>query len=134
MPTKVEIAIVKILDDSVAVGAIVSNRIYPMVAPQEADRPYITYQKIANEPTDTKDGVSTIDVVRMDIDCWSDKDGGQVDILTLADVVRTALDRTSGTFAGVVIQSIRFMNSNSDYNQDAEIYHITQEYSIRHAR
>ena len=57
-------------------------------------------------------------------------------VATLAERVRGALDRTSGTFGGVVVQSIQFENQaslfdfNDSYNTKG-VYQMNQSYSCR---
>lgn len=125
-----EKAIKKILTDDPGVSAI-TTQISPSTLPQGASFPAITFQRISNAPEDTKDGVSTLDVIRIDVDIWSDvylvgKD--------LADKSRIALDRKSGTFEGIVIDSIRFETDRELFDDNLEIYHFNQEYSVRYKR
>ena len=126
-----EKAIYDILSNDGPVTAITTS-IDPHRIPQ-GDNPYpaITYSRINNDPSDTKDGVSTLDVIRIDVDIWNDAYATGKD---LADKVRTALDRTSGTYSGRVIQSIRFETDREMYDNNSETYHFNQEYSIRYIR
>jgi len=124
----VEKAIKKILEDDAAVSAI-TTQISPSAIPQGSTFPAITFERISNAPEDTKDGVSTLDVIRLDVDIWNDDYTIGKD---LADKVRTALDRTSGTFVGRVIQSIRFETDRALFDDNLEIHHFNQEYSIRY--
>lgn len=123
-----EKAIFDILTTDVPVSSI-TTQVSPSKIPQGASFPAITFQRISNAPEDTKDGVSTLDVIRIDVDIWNDnyEDGRD-----LADKVRTALDRKSGTFAGRKIQSIRFETDRELFDDNLEIYHFNQEYSIRY--
>lgn len=124
-----EKAILNILVNDAAVAAI-TDSINPHIVPQGEDPyPAITFSRINNEPEDTKDGVSTLDVIRIDVDIWDDDyDTGK----DLADKVRTALDRTSGTFDGRVIQSIRFETDREFFSNNPEIFQFNQEYSVRY--
>jgi len=124
----VEKAIFDILSNDGPVTAITTS-INPLRIPQGETHPAITYQRINNEPDDTKDGVSTLDVIRIDVDIWDDDYSTGKD---LADKVRTALDRVSGTFDGRVIQSIRFETDREFFDNNSEIFQFNQEYSIRY--
>ncbi len=125
-----EKALYNILSNDAPVTAITTN-INPHRTLQGDSFPAITFSRISNEPDDTKDGVSTLDTIRMDVDIWSkDFTTGR----DLADKVRTALDRTSGTFNTRVIQSIRFETDRDFFDNNLEIYHFNQEYSIRYDR
>ncbi len=123
-----ERAIFNILSNDAPVIAI-TTQISPSTIPQGATFPAITFQRISNAPEDTKDGVSTLDVIRVDVDVWAEVYGDGKD---LADKVRTALDRTSGTFDTRKIQSIRFETDRELFDDNLEIYHFNQEYSIRY--
>ena len=123
-----EKAIFDILSNDAPIIAI-TTQIAPNTIPQGANFPVITFQRISNSPEDTKDGVSTLDVIRIDVDIWDSVYENGKD---LADKVRTALDRKSGTFAGRVIQSIRFETDRELFDDNLEIHHFNQEYSIRY--
>jgi len=107
----------------------VTTEISPNEIPQESGFPAITFQRISNAPEDTKDGPSTLDVIMLDVDIWADV---YTDGKDLADKVRTALDRKSGTFDEQVIQSIRFQTDRELFDDNLEIHHFNQEYSIRY--
>ena len=88
-----EKAIYDILSNDGPVTAITTS-IDPHRIPQgDSPFPAITYSRINNDPSDTKDGVSTLDVIRIDVDIWDDSYATGKD---LADKVRTALDRKIG--------------------------------------
>jgi len=57
---KVGLAIRALLLDSSDVTAI-TNRIYPELAVEGADAPYIVYSVVSNSPSDAKDGTPVDD-------------------------------------------------------------------------
>ena len=116
------------------VTALVSTRIYPDMAPQNAVFPYIVFQKLNTSPTDTKEGVSPLDKLLVQVDCYSNNyDNAH----SLAAAVRTALDRYTGTINGHVVDKIIFSNDSSGSPQDVPtstgsmIYWASQDYEIR---
>ena len=116
------------------VTALVSTRIYPDMAPQNAVFPYIVFQKLNTSPTDTKEGVSPLDKLLVQVDCYSNNyDNAH----SLAAAVRTALDRYTGTINGHVVGKIIFSNDSSGSPQDVPtstgsmIYWASQDYEIR---
>ena len=116
------------------VTALVSTRIYPDMAPQNAVFPYIVFQKLNTSPTDTKEGVSPLDKLLVQVDCYSNNyDNAH----SLAAAVRTALDRYAGTINGHVVDKIIFSNDSSGSPQDVPtstgsmIYWASQDYEIR---
>lgn len=123
-----EQAIYNILSNTTAITDIVSTRIYPSTIPQGEILPAVTFQRITNSPEDSKDGVSTLDVITVDVDSFGKT---LSELKTLTEAIRTALDRFSGTRVGIVIDSIRFVTDRDVYEQSKEVYHINQEFSIR---
>lgn len=115
-----------------AVTTLVSTRIHPDYAPQDATYPFLIYKIIGNLPSDTKEGVSRLDTVQVSIETYaSTYDSAN----TIAEAVRTALDRYSGTIEAIVIDSIRFSGSQSfDMNFNEHIYIIEQVYDVRQKR
>ena len=90
--------------------------------------PYITYQVVSDQPNNTKNGVSTYDYVTVQISIYDLRYSTLVD---LASKVRTALDYTSGTFRGVVVDKIFFQNQNELFDDSAGeqgFYGIAQDY------
>jgi len=90
--------------------------------------PYITYQVVSDEPNNTKNGVSTYDYVTVQISIY---DLRYSSLVELAGKVRTALDYTSGTFRGVVVDKIFFQNQNELFDDSAGeqgFYGIAQDY------
>ena len=78
--------------------------------------PYITYQIVSDQPNNTKNGVSTYDYVTVQISIYDIRYESMID---LAGKVRTALDYTSGTFRGVVVNKIFFENQNDLFDDSA---------------
>lgn len=115
-----------------AVTALVSTRVYPDYSPQNATYPFLIYKIIGNLPSDTKEGVSKLDTVQIAIEIYaSTYDSAN----SIAEEVRTVLDRYSGTVETIVIDSIRFSGSQSfDMNFDEHIYVIEQVYDVRQKR
>lgn len=116
------------------VTALVSTRIYPDIAPQNATFPYVVFQKLRTSPTDTKEGTSPLDKLLVQVDCYSNNyDNAHA----LAAAVRTALDRYAGTVNGHVIDKIIFSNDSDGSPQDVPtstgsmIYWASQDYEIR---
>ena len=103
-------------------------KIYNTAAEAGVAAPYVTFERITTEPHATKDGVSKMEVVQVDVDVWTDKG---IDCITIGGYVRTALDRTRGTFAGEEIQSIRFIDEQNDFNDSTSIFHKTLTFSVR---
>tara|TARA_R110002051_G_scaffold103198_1_gene174954 strand:- start:17734 stop:18162 length:429 start_codon:yes stop_codon:yes gene_type:complete len=105
-----------------------------MVAPSQTQiKNYIVFYRSATIPYDTKSGRSTLDDAQIQINLFSKS---ATELSDLAETVRGALDRTSGTFGGCVIQSIQYTNQvslfefNETYNTKG-LYQMTQYYQCR---
>ena len=118
-----------ILSNNVDVSDIVATRIFPDMADQNTAYPFIVYGVEGTEASDTKDGVSGLDSVNVAVMTYSNSYAQAQDI---ARKVRTALDRTGGTFEGVTVQSIQFLNqSSAAMNLDKRVYIVEQTYNVR---
>lgn len=140
----VEKAIFEILsNDNTLVGLNVKTffGVYPEILLQKN---YIVFNRMGTEPYDTKTGYavgnitlksgkSTLDKVNININMFaSDTEA----LVTMSKAVRNALDRTSGVFNGIKVQSIQYdgesnsFDFNDSYNKKG-IYQDNQIYSCR---
>jgi hypothetical protein len=126
------IAIYNILTTSAPVTALVGSQVFPDMATQQAAYPFIVYEVASTISTETKDGPSHLDEVSVNVMCYSNSYAQAQD---LAKKVRIALDRTRGTFGGVVIQSIQFTNQFSTaMSFEKKVYVVEQSYDVREVR
>ena len=122
-------AIFKMLSEDPAINAIVNTRVYPSVIPQKTALPAIIYSQDTNEPTNVKQNPSTLDVIRMEIDCFADT---IVECDQLAKDIRRVLDRFSGTVENVVIDSVTFMDEDNDFEKATRaIFNYEQYFNFR---
>ena len=121
-------AIYKLLKDSADVGAICADRIYPELAQQDVDTPFIVYTVIDTTPSGTKNATSKLDTARVELYCVSDDYEQSMD---LGIACRSALDRQSGTVSGVEVQSIDFDTSDVQFDPDQRVYVLEQTYDVR---
>lgn len=126
------IAIFNILTNASAVTDIVGSQIFPDMATQQATYPFIVYEINSTTSTETKDGPSKLDEVTVNVMSYSNS---YQQAQELAAKVRTALDRTRGTFEGVEVQSIQFENSFSTaMSFEKKVYVVEQSYIVREVR
>jgi hypothetical protein len=79
-----------ILSSNTAVAAIAADRIYPHgEAPQNVERPYVTWFLVSGLPENELDGLPDVDRCAVQIDCWADDGTGAVQ---LASAVRDAIE------------------------------------------
>ena len=121
-------AIYKLLKDSTAVGDICADRIYPELAQQDADTPFIVYTVTDTTPSPTKNATSKLDTARVELYCVG---GDYEELMDLGIAVRGALDRQGGTISDVQVQSIQFDTSDIQYDPDQSVYVLEQTYDVR---
>ena len=111
---------------------LVGSRIFPNVAPQTTQFPFIIYDVTGVQPNDTKDGVSTLDTNNVMISAYSET---YSQASTLAQYIRIAMDRiNSGTYNQEEIQSSQFQSYNDifdDTSGDSGIYRKALDFEIR---
>lgn len=121
-----------ILRDDATLTAIIGTRVHLLELPQGATLPSILVRGQDIEPSDTKDGVSTLDAEFIQVLMYG-QDLNEL-ILTIEARVRTLLDRiTEGTYNGVTIQSSQFLDRDTfleqiDNNSQYAVEHI---YKVR---
>jgi hypothetical protein len=107
---------------------IVSTRIYPEVAEQDAAMPFVIYTVVSNEPSDTQSSPSQLDIAQVDIVLFSTDYSQVVDMGVAA---RAALDRITGTYNSVNVQSCQYTSEVIDFEEYPRAYVITQSYGVR---
>ena len=121
-------AVYGILSANSGVTDLVSTRIFPEIAEQEAATPFIVYQLQSVAPEDTHDGPSKLDEVRFEFLCYADTYD------TAADVgvkVRAALDRVSGTYNGVNVESVQFNDVDIEIEYQPRRYSQVLKFTFR---
>ena len=127
-----EIALMDILRDDATLAAIVGTRVHLLELPQGATLPAILVRGDSIEPSDTKDGVSTLDVEFIQVLLYG-QDLNQL-FVTIEPRVRTLLDRiTAGTYNTVVVQSSQFQDRDTFLEQidNNSIYTVEHIYKVR---
>jgi hypothetical protein len=113
------------------VSAIVGARIYPHIAPQRAERPYLVYSVVSVTPYDTKSGPADVEQIRVQIDAYGTT---YAEAVTLGQLVRAAIDRVTdpdGSVANVFIDGCRFDNAQNDIEDVIESHVFTQDFMFR---
>lgn len=116
-----------ILKADTVVSPAVGGRIFPIIAPQEVPTPFIVHIQSGNVPHGSKTSPSTWDDSTVDIFVVHDKMDTVEDI---AESVRTALDRYSGTVSGIEVNSIEYLNESPNYDMETGWYMKKLEFKI----
>lgn len=105
----------------------VNSNVYPGVAEQEIDPPFIVHAVRKKLPYPSKDGVSTKDIAIVAIASYAKTEKAAQ---TLADSVRTKIDEYSGLVESVNIENIRFLDEETGYNEEQALFQVLQSYKI----
>ena len=123
-------AIYKILSDNIAVASLVETRIAPNVMKQTSPFPFIVYD-VNSEPEGQKDSVALLDKASVMVSAYCKT---YSEASTLANYIRTALDRVNGLYVGVNIQSINFQGYDDvfdDMSGSDGIYRKSLNFDVR---
>ena len=96
-----------------AVSSLVSG-IYPLLAPQSAALPFITYRRSGIRRQQTLGGPMGVPQVSVDFDVYAATYEGARD---LADKVRLSLDGYGGTFDNAEVKQVSLENEQDDFVQ-----------------
>ena len=124
-------AIYNLLVSNADLRAIVDTRIFPEVAQQDAVLPYVVYNISSNEPSDTKREPSKMDTAQVEVNLYSTS---YTECIDMATHVRAALDRVTGTYSGVNVQSVQYLSEIIDFDEAQRAYNITSDYDVRVSR
>lgn len=121
-------AVYAILSVHTGLTALVGARVYPLVAPQNTGKPYVTYQLVAGDPlhtlgTDPGDGEALYQV-----DCWATDNPGAI---AVAAQVKAALKDYTGEPAGVTVDRIVGPeDQRSEYEPDTKLFRRSLDFRI----
>jgi len=120
------------LSTDVAVTGVCGLNIYPDIAPQNVQYPFIVYTIINSTPVDYKDGQSNLEEISVQLDVYTNN---YETTQTLSNAVRNRLDRFTGTLNSVNIQTIKYMSSDSQvYNADLNVYWMSIDFMAKMKR
>ena len=113
---------------NVSAQEMILTKIFPELAPPDIDAPYIVYSVVSNSPSETKNANGDIDTASIEVYGFQDTYNKAVD---LGVSVRAALDRKTGTYNTIEIQSTNYVNEQMDVNEARKLWAAIQDYSIR---
>ena len=120
------------LTTDAAVTGICGLNIFPDIAPQNVQYPFMVYTIINSLPVDFKDGQSNLEEITLQIDVYTNN---YETTQTLANNVRNRLDRFVGTVNSISVQTIKYMSSDSQvYNADLNVYWMSMDFMAKMKR
>lgn len=109
-----------------ALKGLVSNRIFPDVAPTATVRPYITWQKIGGRSINyTENSIPAQQHSRVQINVWADT---RLSANTVAKQVEDTLRQSATIAAAPEAEAM------ADYDSDMNLYGTIQDFSILSSR
>lgn len=104
------------LSSASGVTAIVGTAIYPLVIPQGAGLPAVTYQRIAGARSNDLAGAGELTHVRIQVDCWATTYSS---VRALADAVGAAMH------AALFLP----LNDIDDFDDEVPVYRVVLEFT-----
>jgi hypothetical protein len=112
--------------------ALVSTRVYPPPAPQNAAYPLVTYQEIDRQPIHVMGRTAGVVHIRYQVDSWAET---LAEAKAVAAQVEAALDNWAGTSANVVVKNSFLESGQSSPYDDAEgVHRYIQDFLIEYER
>ena len=99
------------------------DRVYPLVAPDGALRPYIVFQRISANAQNILSGASGLTNTRLQVDVYATT-------YAQAQGIAAAID---ALMAGWSVQNVSIM-SQDFYEPDAKLHRVSSDYSTWHTR
>jgi len=129
----IETALYRILTEDASVYDSVEGRIYPVIVPQNAAMPAITYQQVSGPRVSSMDGPMGLAYINFQVNCWDDTYGMT---RSLSEVVRKCLDGYSGMVNSRVIKAIQLQTEGDMPEIDESTEELTRfgkylEFTVR---
>jgi len=124
------------LRDNPGVKAAVSDRIYPLRAPDTATLPYITIQRVTNGQEQQMLASADLSSPQFQIDCWA---SSSPSLESTSEAVRKALDGFTGQMIETDIRRISLTNETDDVEfledgSDQFVYRDTMQFEVWYKR
>lgn len=121
-----------VLVTNTVASSLVGTRVYPILAPQSAAMPFITYRRAGIQRQQTLAGPSGVPKVTVEVDVYAATYEAARDV---ADRVRLCLDGYGGTVDNTVVKQTSLENEQDDFVQLAgadlpPVYSVKQTYDV----
>lgn len=111
-----------------SVTTLCSTRIYPVIAPQDTIAPFVVFGIVSSIPTNTKDRISEVDTMRVQVDCYAKTYAGAE---ALASACRLAMDGQTGTKGGVQVDGVAYEMEEDMIEEDLDLFRKSMDFFIR---
>lgn len=112
-------------------NALLSGRVYPGVIDNGRGFPAVAITRVSTQANSTKEAVSSVDFVRVQLDVYAKTYGEAEDT---AEAVRGALDFYSGSVVSggdtVNVDHIDYIGTVDNFEDNPELFRVIQEYTV----
>ena len=129
----IEAALRTYLETVSDVFSVFSDRMYPSVAPEGTDSPFLVYTVVSTNFMHNLDGFANQYESLMQVDIYSDstaQSSGLITILDASQNVIDALHEFEGDRTGVKVLNCRAVDKETSYDDEAHVYRIMTEFEI----
>ena len=123
----VEKAVFYTLENDATFNALVSGRVYPMTSPEGCAFPFCVYNRINADRVQSLQGSDGLTNYAIQVDHLADT---YAEVKSMADAARQALEAMTGTINTVVVGSCLITREQDQFNDQANIYRVIQEFSV----
>lgn len=122
-----EAALAQRLLSATGVTALVGTRVEPLLLPDNASYPSVVYRTFDREPTSTFADDVALSATSIEVESYGTT---YASARATADAVKSALQRWSGTVAGIVVDHVFYEDETADYDSEARVFVISQDYRL----
>jgi len=106
-------------------------KVYSNIIPHGVPPPFVRLSRISVLPSDTKDGPSKLDAIRVQISVFAKT---YAEAQSIGESIRSAIDRYSGTHLSIRIQSTQYLDEDDEFEnlpEDEGLHHKVYDYQFR---
>lgn len=103
------------------------NKVFPVVASQDAVLPYIRYCRTGLSSVPQKSGQPATDTTVIVVECYT---ADYLEGVELAEIVRSLLDHKKGEAGGMTMRACTLVDSAESWENDAYIQELTFQVKI----
>ena len=111
------------------ISAVVADRVYPLLMPQNTQLPAITYQRISGASEQSMTGASGLAHPRIQLDCWGST---YKDVTVLREVLRQVLQGFRGQLGTIFINGVIYVNDQDFYEWETKTFRTSTDVKIWH--
>lgn len=129
---QLEEALYSYLSGYAGLSSLVSNRVYPVLLPQDCQLPAVTYQRVSGPRVHCQGGDPGIAHPRIQVSCWAVTYSAARSIAAQVIAALQDFTGTMGGTGGVTVQA-SFLDDDADlYDPETQTYHVPVDFVIWH--